>query len=303
MAAGMGSRYGGLKQMDPVGPNGETIIEYSVRDAVNAGFGKLVFVIRRAFEEDFKKRMGEKFAGKIQLEYAFQELDTIPEGFSIPAGRKKPWGTGHAVMTAENCIDENFAVINADDFYGGHAFELLNTYLTQATADGGDGPDRYAMIGYVLRQTLSDFGAVARGVCLLDEKNHLKDITETVGIERDGQAARYPGEDGAPQSLTGDETVSMNVWGFTPSIFAHLREQFAEFLTEHCGEGHPTAAKVEFYLPSVVDRLIETGQSEVKVLATDSAWFGVTYREDLPHVQKRVAELIDRGVYKSNLWD
>lgn len=314
MAAGLGSRYKGLKQIDPVGPGGETIMDYAIHDAVRAGFGKVVFVIRKAFEEPFKQQVGDKYARAVPVEYAFQELDAIPGRYAVPAERKKPWGTGQAVLTAESLVRGNFAVVNADDFYGPHAFELLHAFLTVENPENnsaqnpdpsqGGEKERYAMVGYVLRQTLSEFGTVARGVCDVDGAGRLKDITETVGIAKDGTGARFTDQAGEVRRFTGDETVSMNIWGFPRSVFAHLRTRFAEFLDRVLEEpASEKALKSEFYLPCAIGDLMDAGLADVRVLKTDSDWFGVTYREDVPFVQKRIRELIQQGVYPEDLWE
>ncbi|MDX1520307.1 MAG: sugar phosphate nucleotidyltransferase [Anaerolineae bacterium] len=294
LAAGMGSRYGGLKQIDPVGPNGESIIDYSVYDAIRAGFTKLVFVIRRDIEADFKRFIGNKFADRIAVEYAFQELEMVPEGFDIPPHRKKPWGTGHAVLVADQVIDENFAVINADDFYGAVSFRTLADNLTIAEDNQvGD----YMMVGFILRNTLSEFGSVSRGLCQLDNAGFLQDVVELTTIEKDGDQAKYVDETGHPRSLTGDEIVSLNMWGFTPSIFDHLHRQFRAFIQEKGGQ-----EKAEFFIPTVVNSLIDQKLARVKVLSTTDPWFGVTYREDKARVVEKVQRLIDQNVYPSKLW-
>ena len=221
LAAGMGSRYGGLKQIDPVGPAGETIIDYSIYDALRAGFGKLVFVIRHDFEQAFKDTVGARFEKRVPVEYVYQELDKLPPGFSVPAGRTKPWGTTHAILQAENAIREPFAAINADDFYGRQAYQVLARHLTSGTTD-------YAMVGFILRNTLSEFGSVARGVSRVDGNNYLTSIVEMLKIEPDGGGAKDTGADGKIIKLTGDEAVSMNFWGFTPAVFGQLRSQFTE---------------------------------------------------------------------------
>ncbi len=297
LAAGIGSRYGGLKQIDPIGPSGETIIDYSIYDAIRAGFGKLVFVIRHAIEDDFKATIGKKFEDRIPIEYAYQELDKIPEGITIHPDRKKPWGTGHAMMVAEEVIgDDNFAVINADDFYGAASFQELADYLK--TAQDGDLAE-YSMVGFILRNTLSDHGSVARGVCQRSEAGYLENVVEVTKIEKDGDhAAKYPDENGQMQPLTGDEIVSMNFWGFTPSIFEHLKSQFATFLQERGQE-----EKSEFYIPTVVNNLITAQEARVKVLSSTASWFGVTYREDRPTVIEEVRKLVSQGVYPEKLWD
>jgi len=286
----MGSRYGGLKQIDPVGPNGETIIDYSIHDALRAGFGKLVFVIRRDIEQPFREIVGARFEKHAAVEYVFQQLDDLPTGFSVPAGRQKPWGTGQAILAAEGAIREPFAVINADDFYGAHSFQQLAERLQS------DGPD-YAMVGFVLRNTLSEFGSVARGVCRITGDGYLQSVTEVIGIHVDGADAKYTDTEKHVQQLAGDTIVSMNLWGFSPTLFGHLRTQFAEFLQQHVRE-----EKSEFYIPVVVNTLVETGRERCKVLRSPDSWFGVTYREDRPRVVESIHKLIARGDYPENLW-
>ncbi len=290
LAAGMGSRYGGLKQIDPVGPNGETIIDYSVYDAVRAGFGKLVFVIRRDIEAQFREVIGARFEQRLPVEYVFQELTTLPGGFSVPAGRAKPWGTTHAILMAEAAVREPFAAINADDFYGADCYRSLAAHLASGSPD-------YAMVGFVLRNTLSDFGSVARGVCQTDATGHLTAITELTKIERDGAAAKNTDLSGQIARLTGNEAVSMNFWGFTPAVFPQLREVFAQFLRENAQD-----QKAECYIPNTVGALINAGQARVKVLSTTASWFGVTYREDRPRVIESIRQLIARGDYPEKLW-
>jgi UTP-glucose-1-phosphate uridylyltransferase len=290
LAAGMGSRYGGLKQIDPVGPAGETIIDYSIFDALRAGFGKLVFVIRKDIEPAFKEMVGARFEKRIAVEYAFQELDKLPPGFSLPAGRTKPWGTTHAILMAEKVIKEPFAAINADDFYGQHAYQLLAQHLRSGSLD-------YAMVGFILKNTLSDFGSVARGVCRVDDHNYLQTVDEMMKIERDGAAAKNTAADGKVTPLTGDEAVSMNFWGFTPAIFPQLNAAFDTFLKKSGGE-----QKSECYIPSTVNDLVVAGQAKVKVLRTPDSWFGVTYREDRPTVVENIRKLIAHGDYPEKLW-
>ncbi|HEY3761470.1 MAG TPA: sugar phosphate nucleotidyltransferase [Verrucomicrobiae bacterium] len=289
LAAGMGSRYGGLKQIEPVGPNGETIIDFSVFDALRAGFGRLVFVIRRDIETQFKEIVGSRFTGKIPVEYAYQELNQLPAGYSVPAGRTKPWGTGHAILAAAEVIREPFAVINADDFYGPNSLRILADHLRSGTND-------YAMVGYTLRNTLSDFGTVSRGVCETDANGFLKSITELTKIERSGDRAQSIAPDGNTIELTGDEIVSLNLWGFTPGFFAHLRELFAEFLKQY---GHEQTA--EFYLPAAVNSLIASGTERCRVLKTPDSWLGVTYREDRSAVVAGINLLIAQDVYPQPL--
>jgi dTDP-glucose pyrophosphorylase len=290
LAAGIGSRYGGLKQIDPVGPNGGTIIDYSVYDALRAGFGRLIFVIRRDLEAAFKETIGARFERRIPVTYVFQELDKVPSGFSLPPGRKKPWGTGHAILMGAEVIQEPFGVINADDFYGRTSFELLARQLESDAAD-------YAMVGFVLRNTLSEFGYVARGLCRANGDGFLETVTELTRIEPDGSGARHTDPSGQIHPLTGDEIVSMNMWGFAPSIFGHLRREFTEFLRAHPGD-----EKTEFFIPSAVNQLIHTGQERLKVLRTPDSWFGVTYREDRPRVTESVHRLIQQGHYPEKLW-
>lgn len=289
LAAGMGSRYGGLKQIDPVGPAGETIIDYSIYDAMRAGFAKLVFVIRQDIESAFRETVGARFEKRIAVEYVFQELDKLPPGFSAPTGRSKPWGTTHAILMARDAIKEPFAAVNADDFYGAEGYRLLARHLQSGTSD-------YAMVGFVLRNTLSDFGSVARGVCRLDG-DHLQEIEEMTQIERDGNGAKNTRSDGQLIQLTGDEPVSMNMWGFTPGIFPQLSEAFESFLRK---SGHEL--KSECYIPTTVGALVANGKAKVKVLRTKDSWFGVTYREDRPRVVQSIQQLIEHGDYPAKVW-
>jgi hypothetical protein len=288
LAAGMGSRYGGLKQLDPIGPGGETLMDYSVYDALRAGFSKLVFVIRRDMEAQFKSTIGQKFERRVQVQYAYQELENLPAGFSVPADRAKPWGTGHAVLAAAEVTREPFAVINADDFYGATSFRVLAEHLHSGTSD-------YAMVGFVLRNTLSKFGSVARGVCQVNPQGYLENITEMTRIEEAGERARHTDAAGLTHPLSGDEIVSLNMWGFLPSLFPRLHEEFSEFL-RHC------EPKAEFYIPSAVNRMVETAQARVKVLRTPDRWFGITYRQDRNSVLSGLNQLITRGDYPAKLW-
>lgn len=292
LAAGMGSRYGGLKQIEPVGPNGETILEYSVFDAIRAGFGKVVFVIREGFADDFKTRFEPKLAGKIKIGYAYQEIDKLPEGFSLPEDREKPWGTGHAVLMAKNIIKEPFATINADDFYGAEAYQVIAEYLKQTEIQ-----EKYAMVGYQLNNTLSDFGSVSRGICITDNNNHLTQITETHKIRMENDHILCESENNGEVELTGKETVSMNFWGFQPSIFEYIENQFNEFLTHNINQ-----PKSEFYIPFVVFEMIKRKQVVVEVLTADSPWFGITYKEDKPFVIQQIQNLTDQGIYPEKLW-
>ena len=290
MAAGMGSRYGGLKQIDPVGPNGETIIDYSIYDAMRAGFGKLVFVIRKDIEQPFKDIVGARFEGRMPVEYVFQELDGIPAPFTVPAGRTKPWGTTQAVLAAADSIDEAFAVINADDFYGAESYRVLAEHLRSGSED-------YAMVGFILRNTLSDFGSVARGVCRVSDSGYLEKIEELTNIVRDGEGAKNTAPDGTERRLSGEEPVSMNYWGFTPRVFPQLRGVFQRFL-----ERNGSDLKAESYVPMAVGELIAQGEAQVKVLRSRDSWFGVTYRDDRPRVVESIRRLIDAGAYPGSLW-
>jgi UTP-glucose-1-phosphate uridylyltransferase len=294
IAAGMGSRYGGLKQIDPVGPNGEIIIDYSIYDAIKAGFSKLVFVIRHHFEDAFREKIGSKFDGLAETAYAYQELDECLDGFALPPSREKPWGTGHAVLVAKDVINEPFAVINADDYYGQDSFGLIYDYL--ANSDPAKTTD-YSMVGFVLRNTLSEYGTVARGVCQCNDQMFMTKVVERTKVEKVGNAARYFDEDGTPNSLSGDEIVSMNLWGFQPSIFNHLQREFNDFLVKRSDDN-----KAELFIPFVVDELVESSQATVKVLKSHDQWFGVTYREDKPKAIACIDKLIKAGVYPENLW-
>ena len=291
LAAGMGSRYGGLKQIDPVGPGGETLMDYSIYDALRAGFGKLVFVIRRDIERAFKETIGRRFEGCAQVDYVFQELERLPPGYAVPSQRRKPWGTAHAILVAAEAVHEPFAVINADDFYGHESFRALAGHLQSGSPD-------YAMVGFVLRNTLSDFGSVARGVCTVGEGGFLENVVELTRVERNGTGAKYVDPAGATRFLTGDEIVSLNMWGFTPSIFQELQTQFARFLGEN-----GTDEKAEFFIPSVVAKLLGAGRARVKVLRTPNSWFGITYREDRSLVVEAIRRLIENGEYPPDLWN
>lgn len=295
LAAGMGSRYGGLKQIDPMGPNGETVLDYSVFDAIRAGFGKVVFVIRRDFEDLFREKVGAKFAGRIPVEYAFQDLNNLPAGFTVPEGRTKPWGTTHAMLAAESVIQEPCVMINADDFYGRDAFAVIADYL--ATAAPASGKAQYCMVGFKLSNTLSEHGSVARGVCTVNADGLLASVVEMTKIFKTSTGAENREVEGAYVPLTGNEPVSMNFWGFTPDIFSHLRAAFVEFLKERGQE-----QKSECYVPFVVDSLIRSGHADVRVLPTTSKWFGVTYPEDKDTVVGSIQALTDAGDYPSPLW-
>ncbi len=296
MAAGIGSRYGGLKQIDPVGPSGEIVIDYSVYDAIRAGFDKVVFIIRKDIEQAFREKVGQTIEQRIDTEYVFQELDKIPEGFAVPEGRTKPWGTSHAVLCAAEAVPGPMAVINADDFYGAESFQILGDYLRSAK----DTPDVYdwSMVGFVLRNTLSEHGHVARGVCTVDQGGNLQNITERTKIQPFDDGIKYTEDDGQTwHELDGGRIVSMNLWGFTPSLFTELRQRFPEFLRDNIDN-----PKSEFLLPFVVDDLIQLGRARVKVLPTDSRWLGVTYQDDKPRVKQAIQDLVDQGAYPENLW-
>ena len=294
LAAGMGSRYGSLKQMDGVGPNGEAIIDYSVYDAVRAGFGKVVFVIRHSFEAEFKEVFNaERFGGKIAVEYVFQELDYLPEGFALPEGRVKPWGTNHAVMMAAGVINEPFAVINADDFYGKDAYATISDYLSQLEGRC----QKYCMVGYQVSKTLSENGTVSRGVCTVDEEGNLTGMVERTQIERvNGTILFHDG--GADEPLEENTPVSMNLFGFTPDYFDYSAEYFKEFLAANIEN-----LKAEFFIPLMVNKLIADKTATMRVLRTTSDWFGVTYKEDKPALMASIERLIEAGTYPRNLWE
>lgn len=293
IAAGMGSRYGGLKQIESVGPNGEIIIDYSMYDAIAAGFKKVVFVIRHSFEEAFKAKIGSKLDGRVETGYAYQELSNGLGGFPLPPNREKPWGTGHAILMGKDLIDEPFAVINADDYYGTHSFKLMKEFLAGPVISSAE----YAMVGYKLSKTLSEYGSVARGVCQCDD-GFLRDAVECLGIEKQGDSARFLDDSGVEHRLSGDEVVSMNLWGFHPSIFQHLSEQFQGFLKERAQQ-----LKSEFFIPTVVDHLVKDDQVRVTVLPTRDTWFGVTYPEDKARAERSIRNLIKLGVYPERLWE
>ncbi|MCC8120073.1 MAG: nucleotidyltransferase [Bacteroidales bacterium] len=291
LAAGMGSRYGGLKQLDGVGPQGQTIMDYSIYDAIRAGFGKVVFVIRKDFEKDFNEKILSKYKGHVPVEVAFQSIDDLPEGFTVPEGRVKPWGTSHAIRAARNVVKEPFAVINADDFYGRDAFEVLAKYLQNPT-------DNYSMVGFQVGNTMSESGSVSRGVCTVDENGHLTDVVERTAIAYDkDRNINFTDENGKEQRLDPKTPVSMNFWGLQPDFFEHVEEQFLDFL-----KARGTELKSEFYIPTSVDLLIKQGKKVVDVLGTTSQWFGVTYPEDRPGVVAKLAEMHAKGVYPEKMF-
>lgn len=293
LAAGMGSRYGSLKQMDGVGPNGEAIIDYSVYDAIRAGFGKVVFVIRHSFAEDFCEVFNkERFGGRIEVEYVYQELDKLPEGFSLPADRVKPWGTNHAVMMAADVINEPFAVINADDFYGRDGYAVIGNYLSELAGSEG----KYCMVGYEVSKTLSENGTVSRGVCTVNSEGNLEGMVERTKIERvDGTIVFH--DLGDPQPLEENTPVSMNLFGFTPDYFRYSEAFFKEFLAANIDN-----LKSEFFIPLMVNKVITEGTATMRVLSTTAKWFGVTYKEDKPQLMAKLEELIEAGEYPRDLW-
>ena len=296
LAAGMGSRYGSLKQMDGLGPCGEAIIDYSIYDAIQAGFGKVVFVIRHSFADAFKQIYSpERFGGKIDVEFVYQELDYLPEGFSVPEGREKPWGTNHAVMMAKDVIHEPFAVINSDDFYGREGFQVVADFLRSVEGCRG----KYALVGYFLKNTLSEFGSVSRGVCELDDNACLSTVTERTAIQRKADGKVYYAEKGQDHEVSEDSVVSMNFWGFTPDYFDWSEELFKVFLASDDVKTNP---KAEFFIPYVADVLIKRHDASFKVLNCDAKWFGVTYKEDRPDVVAKIGRLIEQGVYPRSLW-
>lgn len=298
MAAGMGSRYGGLKQIDPVDKEGHIIMDFSIFDAVKAGFEKVVFIIKKENEQDFRAAIGDRLSEKIKVSYVFQELTNLPEGYAVPAGRVKPWGTGHAIMSCMGEIDGPFVVINADDFYGSHAFQVAYDYLT--THQDEEGIYRYMMVGYRLENTLTDNGHVARGVCDMDAQGYLADIHERTHIEKRGNGAAYTEDEGKTWiPISGDATVSMNMWGFSESILGELQSRFSAFLEENL-EKNPL--KCEYFLPFVVDELLKEGRATVAVEKSQDKWFGVTYKEDKPMVMAAIQNLKDQGVYPAHLW-
>ncbi len=294
LAAGMGSRYGGLKQIDPITDSGEFIIDFSIFDAVKAGFDKVVFIIKEENYDAFRETVGARVEPYIKVEYAFQSLDNIPEGFSVPEGRAKPWGTSHALLCAEEFVDDNFAVINADDFYGRDAFMKLADHLKALDKTSTD----YCMIGYVLRNTLTENGTVSRGRCETDEKGMLESITELTKIKTNGNDALYLNEYGEWEDLSGDTVVSMNCWGLTPAIFGELKAGFAGFLASEKGK----ELKSEYYLPGAIDDMMKAGKCAVRVYSTTAAWYGVTYSEDKEGVKAALRDLMNGEEYPHKLW-
>ena len=298
MAAGMGSRYGGLKQIDPVDEQGHIIMDFSIFDAKRAGFEKVVFIIKKENEEMFKEPIGNRMARIMDVEYAFQELTNIPEGFSVPEGRVKPFGTGHAILSCANIVDGPFAVINADDYYGQDAFKVIYDYLA---SHEDDDKYRYTMVGYILENTLTENGHVARGVCVTDEAHQLVGIHERTRIERKGDGAAYTEDEGQTWvEIPRGSIVSMNMWGFSRSFMGELKERFPKFLEENLPKN---PLKCEFFLPSVVGELLEEGKATVEVLKSEDKWYGVTYKEDKPVVVAAIKKMKADGKYPEKLWE
>ena len=298
MAAGMGSRYGGLKQIDPVDPEGHIIMDFSLYDAKKAGFEEVIFIIKKENEKDFKETIGNRISKIMKVSYVFQELTNLPEGYRVPEGRVKPWGTGHAVLSCLGTLDAPFAVINADDYYGSHAFQMIYDFLT---THEDDEKYHYLMVGYILENTLTENGHVARGVCETDAHQKLTAITERTRIERRPEGPAYTEDDGATwHALPEDAPVSMNLWGFSESILKELKDRFPKFLKESIPEN---PLKCEYFLPFVVDELIREGKAEVTVLKSHDRWHGVTYKEDKPVVMKAMQDLKDAGKYPQGLWE
>lgn len=294
LAAGMGSRYGGLKQLDPLGPNGETIMDYSIYDAIRSGFGKVVFVIRKDFEQDFRDKILSKYEGHIPVEVVFQSIDKLPEGYTCPADRTKPWGTNHAVLMGRDVIKEPFAVINADDFYGRNAFEVMARELSRPRDRKGD----YCMVGFRVGNTMTENGSVARGVCTTDDNGELTSVIERTAISfNDKGEITFTDENGVEQTLDPSTPVSMNLWGFTPDYFDYSEREFRKFLDRDLN-----TPKAEFFIPLCIDALISNGEATVKVLDTDSRWFGVTYAADRPGVVEKFSELHKNGTYPDKLF-
>ncbi|MCX6288067.1 MAG: NTP transferase domain-containing protein [Bacteroidetes bacterium] len=294
LAAGVGSRYGGLKQLDRIGPNGETLLDYSIYDAVNSGFGKVVFVIKESLEAGFKEMFINKLRDQVEVDYVFQEIWMIPEGILVADERQKPWGTGHAVLMAGDHIDKPFAVINSDDFYGRKAYEVLANYYKDWTSER---ENDYCMVGYRVDKTLSEFGSVSRGICQVNGQQELVDVVERTSIEQTPEGIVYKEGNNQAVVISPDSIVSMNCWGFTPSFFGQLKTGFDSFIREN----HENY-KAEFYIPSVVNKLIQSGQAGVKVLSCDKQWFGMTYQEDRAFVVDSIRKLIHKGIYPQKLW-
>lgn len=291
LAAGMGTRYGGNKQLDEVGPSGETIIDYSIYDAIRAGFGRIVFVIRRDIEEQVRERFVNKLKGKIEVDYVFQEITNLPEGVKVTPDRQKPWGTSHAILVTAEKISEPFGVINADDYYGVESFKILHDFLVNE-----QNPNSYCIVGYKMKNTLSDHGHVNRGVCRVGSDGLLRNIVETRQIEKLDDGAQAPGQDGKMEKFTGNEVVSMNLWGFKPSCFSFLEKEFRNFIDQNGMD-----LKAELDIPTSVDKFVKSGEITIKILMSNERWFGVTYREDKPFVVESIKNMINKGIYPSRL--
>jgi dTDP-glucose pyrophosphorylase len=296
MAAGIGSRYGGLKQIEPIGPNGEIILDYSVYDAREAGFGKIVFVISRDIELTFRERIDQTIGKSCEVSYVYQELNDLPDGFRVPQNRKKPWGTAHAVLSCRQAIDSAFAVINADDFYGRSAFQSLAWHLKQAKSQVS--VNEFYMVGYQLKNTLTDHGYVSRGICTVDSNGQLITIRERTRIKRIEGKVKYSENGQTWIEIPEDSVASMNIWGFPVELFGELGDQFERFLTEN----RDNLKTAEFFLPEVVNRLLEENKSSVKVLPTREHWFGVTYQKDIFSIEKALRTMVDEGIYPVQLW-
>jgi NDP-sugar pyrophosphorylase family protein len=294
LAAGIGSRYGSLKQMDRVGPSGETIMDYSLYDARRSGFGQAVFVIRRSMEKEFREAFVERLAGRVEIDYVFQELEDLPPGFAVPKGRTKPWGTSHAVLRAGAKVQAPFAVINADDFYGFEPFKLMAEFLSARRLE----EPHFAVVGYLIGGTLSEHGSVARGVCEVTAEGWLEGIVERTQVERTVEGIVYKDEEGRIVALPPDKVVSMNFWGFTPAYFRFGEEVFEEFLRQKSGD-----PRAELFIPLVINKLIKNGEAKVRVLPTAAKWFGITYREDKPRVIEAIRRLVASGAYPESLWE
>jgi hypothetical protein len=295
LAAGLGRRFGGAKQLERFGPGGETMMDYAIYDALAAGFDRVVFVIRRALETEFRAAVGSRYERRIAVDYVFQEIDDLPAGLVAPAGRRKPWGTAHAIYCARTRVREPFVNVNADDFYGKHAFRAMAQSLRQSSLPGS--LPEYYVVGYPVLATLSDHGGVARAICELDDQGLLSSLTERNGLEKSGGTCKYVDEAGAERMLRGDEVVSMNMMGFTPTVFPQLERHLVEFLEARKLDGEP-----ELLLPEVVGKLIAEQSARMRVLPTPDAWFGVTYAQDKPAVTRLLAKLVERGDYPSPIW-
>lgn len=294
LAAGMGSRYGGLKQIDKIGPNGEIILELSVYDAIKAGFNEVIFIIKKEIEQDFKEAIGDKISKQVEVKYVFQDIDRIPEGFSVPEGREKPWGTGHALLCCEDVIDSPFAVINADDYYGREGFVKLHDFLVNSTDE-----NEYSMVGYILANTVSENGSVARGVCTVED-GKLTNVDELTRIEKHLKGIEYSKDEGMTWlPLADNRLVSMNMWGFKPNFIEYMKEDFVKFFET---EVPKNLMKSEFFIPKEVGKMLRESKIEVKVLQSEDKWYGVTYQEDKPVVQAGIKKLIDEGKYPVPLW-